>query len=76
MRDVAQRLAQERQHGIRVVVAFEGRVPHQGAHAHPLVGDGDGVEAGDAVDVDEVTLSLLRYDSVVARRMLSTGMRL
>ena len=52
--DVAQRLAQEGERGLGGVVALEPRVPDECAHPHPRVGDVDGIQPGDAVDVDEV----------------------
>ena len=52
--DVDQRLAQQRQRGIRLVVVLELRVPHQRADPHLGVGDVDVGEAGDLVDVDQV----------------------
>ena len=54
MRDVEQRLAQQRLSGIRPVVVFELGVPDQGADPDVLGGDLDRVQAADPVDVDEV----------------------
>ena len=51
---LTQRLAQQRQRGIRRVVVLELRVADQRADPHPASSTVDVVEPGDLVDVDEV----------------------
>ena len=54
VRDVAQRLAQEGVRRERPRVPLEPGVPHERTDPHRVVGDVDGIQPGDAVDVDEV----------------------
>ena len=54
MRDVDQRLTQQRQVGERLGVPFELRVAHKSADVHGVRCDLDRVETSDPVDVNEV----------------------
>ena len=54
MRHAQQRLAEQRQRGIRAVVPLELGVTDGGTDPDVLVGDGHGVQPGHPVDVDQV----------------------